>query len=89
MDGLLVTLVTLVIMVLFVLGVPIILIIGLWTAGVSLVIDFTLSNIGVTLFEGVNFYGLLALPLFILTGDFINASGIAKKLTDFAYSALG
>lgn len=89
MDGLLVTLVTLAIMVLFVLGVPIILIIGLWTAGISLVIDFTLSNIGVTLFEGVNFYGLLALPLFILTGDFINASGIAKKLTDFAYSALG
>ncbi len=88
-DATLILLISLGIMVLFVLGVPIILIIGLWVVGVSLVIDFTLSNIGVTLFEGLNFFGLLALPLFILTGDLINAAGIAKRLTDFAYSFLG
>lgn len=35
---------------LFVLGVPIILVIGLWVVGISLIIDFTLANIGVTLF---------------------------------------
>lgn len=74
---------------LFVLGVPIILVIGLWVVGISLIIDFTLANIGVTLFEGLNFFGLLALPLFILTGDLINAAGIAKRLVDFAYSILG
>ncbi|GAA3539115.1 TRAP transporter large permease [Zobellella aerophila] len=74
---------------LFVFGVPIFLVIGIWVVGTSIIIDFTLANIGVTLFEGLNFFGLLALPLFILTGDLINAAGIAKRLSDFAYSVLG
>ncbi len=73
---------------LFVLGVPLVLIIGHWVLWVSIATDFTLANLGVTLFEGINFFGLLALPLFILTGDIINAGGIAKRLTDFAYSTL-
>ena len=73
----------------FIIGVPIFLVIGFWVIGVSLVIDFTLANLGVTLFEGLNFYGLLALPLFILTGDLIKGAGIAKRLSDFAYSLLG
>ncbi len=74
---------------LFIIGVPIFLVIGFWVVGVSIVIDFTLANVGVTLFEGLNFFGLLALPLFIMTGDLINAAGIAKRLSDFAYSILG
>jgi C4-dicarboxylate transporter DctM subunit len=74
---------------LFVLGFPIFLVIGFWVVGVSITIDFTLANIGSTLFEGLSFFGLLALPLFVLTGDIINAAGIAKRLSDFAYSVLG
>ncbi len=74
---------------LFIVGLPIFLIIGLWVLLVSYFIDFTLANIGVSLFEGLNFFGLLALPLFILTGDLINSTGIAKRLTNFSYSALG
>lgn len=89
MEGLLVGLISIGVTVLFVLGVPIILVIGFWVIGVSLVIDFTLANIGVTLYEGLNFFGLLALPLFILTGDLINGAGIAKRLSDFAYSVVG
>ncbi len=89
MDGLLIALISLGVTLLFILGVPIFLVIGFWVVGVSLVIDFTLANVGVTLYEGLNFYGLLALPLFILTGDLINAAGIAKRLSDFAYSVLG
>ncbi len=89
MDGLLIALVSIGVTILFVLGVPIFLVIGFWVVGVSLVIDFTLANVGVTLYEGLNFYGLLALPLFILTGDLINAAGIARRLSDFAYSILG
>jgi hypothetical protein len=34
-------------------------------------------------------FALLAMPLFILTGDLINKSGIARRLSDFAYSCLG
>jgi len=88
MDGFLITAISLGVTILFIVGVPIFLVISLWVVGVSLVIDFTLANVGVTLNEGLSFYGLLALPLFILTGDLINAAGIAKRLSDFAYSCL-
>jgi len=88
-DGTLILLVSLGVMGLFLLGVPIFLVIGFWVIGVSLVIDFTLANLGVTLYNGLSFFGLLALPLFILTGDLINGAGIAKRLSDFAYSVLG
>ncbi|CZF81656.1 Sialic acid TRAP transporter permease protein SiaT [Grimontia celer] len=88
-DGTLIALISLGVTLLFIIGVPIFLVIGFWVVGCSLVIDFTLANIGVTLFEGLNFFGLLALPLFIMTGDLINAAGIAKRMSDFAYSILG
>ncbi|CAA6822225.1 MAG: TRAP-type C4-dicarboxylate transport system, large permease component, partial [uncultured Thiotrichaceae bacterium] len=88
-DGTLIALISLAVTFLFIIGVPIFLVIGFWVAGVSLVIDVTLANLGVTLFEGLSFFGLLALPLFIMTGDLINAAGIAKRLSDFAYSCLG
>lgn len=87
-NSILISLVSLGVVVLFLLGVPIFLVIGLWVAGVSVVIDFTLANIGVTLFEGLNFFGLLSLPLFILTGDLIAAAGIAKRLAEFAHACL-
>lgn len=89
MDGVLIAAISLGVVVLFLIGVPIFLVIGFWVVGVSVVIDFTLANIGVTLYEGLNFFGLLALPLFILTGDLIAAAGIAKRLTDFAYAVMG
>ena len=60
-NGTVVLLVSIGVTVLFVIGVPIFLVIGLWVVGVSLAIDFTLANIGVTLFEGLSFFGLLAL----------------------------
>lgn len=87
-QGMLIGLVSLGVMLLFLIGVPIFLVIGFWVVGVSIIIDFTLANIGFTLFEGLNFFGLLSLPLFILTGDLIAAAGIAKRLADFAHSCL-
>lgn len=87
-QTLLITLVTIGVGALFLVGVPIFLVIGFWVTGVSLVIDFTLANIGVTLFEGLNFFGLLSLPLFILTGDLIAAAGIATRLANFAHACL-
>ncbi len=89
MNGLLISLISIAVTFLFIIGVPIFLVISFWVVGVSLVIDFTLANIGITLYEGLNFFGLLALPLFILTGDLINFAGIAKRLSDFAFSVLG
>jgi TRAP-type C4-dicarboxylate transport system permease large subunit len=40
-------------------------------------------------YQNLDSFGLLAPPLFILTGDLINVAGIAKRLFDFAYSLLG
>ena len=88
-SGVVILLVSLASTLIFVLGAPIFLVISFWVIGVSLAVDFTLANLGITLFDGLSFFGLLALPLFILTGDLINAAGIAKKLADFAYAVLG
>ncbi|KUO60158.1 MAG: TRAP transporter [Alphaproteobacteria bacterium BRH_c36] len=74
--------------VLFLIGVPVFLVLGVWIVLASQAIGFTMSNIPTTLFEGLNFFGLLALPLFILTGDMIAAAGIARRLTDFSRAAL-
>ena len=87
-QGLLLGLISAGVIVLFLIGVPIFLVIGYWVVGASLVIDFTLANVGVTLFEGLNFFGLLSLPLFILTGDLIAAAGIARRLADFAHACM-
>lgn len=87
-QGTLIGLVSLGVVLLFLIGVPIFLVIGFWVVGVSIIIDFTLANIGFTLFEGLNFFGLLSLPLFILTGDLIAAAGIARRLADFAHACL-
>lgn len=89
MEGYLIALVSVVLAGLFILGMPILLVIGHWVLWVSVIVDFRLSNISMTLIEGINVFGLLALPLFILTGDLINGAGIARRLTNFAYSLLG
>ncbi|MDV7339625.1 TRAP transporter large permease [Terasakiella sp. A23] len=75
---------------LFMLGVPIFLVIGLWVVFCSFVLGLTLDNIGVALSDVfTDGFALLAMPLFILTGDLIERSGIAKRLSDFAYACLG
>jgi len=75
---------------LFVLGVPIFLVIGLWVIAMSFVVDITLANVGFA-FSAVftTSFALLSMPLFILTGDLINRSGIAHRMSAFAYSVLG
>ncbi|MWD27111.1 TRAP transporter large permease subunit [Aquicoccus sp. SCR17] len=40
-------------------------------------------------FGGLENYGLLALPLFILLGEFMNAGGIGRRLMAFALALLG
>ena len=53
-QGILITLVSVGSFALFMLGVPIFLAIAVWIIGASLVVDFTLANFGVTLFEGLS-----------------------------------
>lgn len=90
MDGNWITLISIGATLLFLLGVPVFLVIGYWVIGASLVLGLTLDNIGAALGDVfTDGFALLAMPLFILTGDLINRSGIARRLSDFAYACLG
>ncbi|KAB2882124.1 MAG: TRAP transporter large permease [Pseudorhodoplanes sp.] len=48
-----------------------------------------LQSFGQQLFGGLENYGLLALPLFILLGEFMNAGGIGRRLMALAAAMLG
>ena len=85
-----ITLISLGVTFLFMFGVPVFLVIGYWVIGCSFVLGMTLDNVGSALSDVfTDGFALLAMPLFILTGDLINRSGIARRLSDFAYACLG
>ena len=89
-DATWITLISLGVTFLFMLGVPVLLVIAYWVIGCSFVLGLTLDNMGAELLNVFNKgFALLAMPLFILTGDLINRSGIARRLSDFAYACLG
>ena len=89
-NGTLIALISIGVTMLFMLGVPIFLVIGFWVVLCSFVLELTLDNIGVALSDVfTDGFALLAMPLFILTGDLIAKSGIARRLPDFAYACLG
>ena len=89
-DGTWVTIISLAVTFFFMMGVPVLLVIVYWIIGCSFVLGLTLDNLGAELLNVFNKgFALLAMPLFILTGDLINKSGIARRLSDFAYSCLG
>ena len=89
-DGTFITLISIGATFLFMLGVPVFLVISSWVVGCSYVLGLTLDNMGAELLNVFNKgFALLAMPLFILTGDLINKSGIARRLSDFAYACLG
>ncbi len=89
-DATWITLISMGVTVFFMLGTPVLLVIFYWVIGCSFVIGLQLDNTGNELLNVFNKgFALLAMPLFILTGDLINQSGIARRLSDFAYSCLG
>ena len=89
-DATWITLISLGVTLFFMLGTPVLLVIFYWVIGISFVIDLPLANTGNELINVFSKgFALLAMPLFILTGDLINQSGIARRLSDFAYSVLG
>ena len=89
-DGTWITFISIGVAVFFMLGVPVFLMIGFWVIGCSFVLQLPLDNIGAALADAfTDGFALLAMPLFILTGDLVNRSGIARRLSDFAYACLG
>ncbi len=76
--------------VLFSLGVPVWAVLG--TTSV-LILHFSeilpLSLLGEALFHGVDAFALIAIPLFILTGDVLVRTGLSRKLLDIAEALTG
>jgi tripartite ATP-independent transporter DctM subunit len=75
---------------LLVVGVPFWVCLGLGTfAMLASTGALPLTLIGEALFEGVDSFALIAIPLFILTGDVMVRSGLAYRLLDFAEASFG
>jgi C4-dicarboxylate transporter DctM subunit len=57
---------------------------------VSLIVgDMSLSMVATRLFVQVDSFPLMAIPFFIFAGEIMNASGITKRVVDFAQSLVG
>ena len=76
--------------VLILLGVPIWVVLGLGTTVLLSLTDIMpLTLIGETLFSGIDSFSLIAVPLFILTGDVIVTTRLSDRLLELAAAALG
>lgn len=85
-----VTLSLLLVLLLLALAVPFWIALGLGTVALLLATGaLPLSLLGEALFEGVDSFALIAIPLFVLTGDVMVRSGLAYKLLDFAEASTG
>lgn len=75
---------------LFILSVPIWVALGLTALAMLWLTDvLPLSLLGESLFSGVDHYALIAIPLYLLTGDALVRTGLSKKLLDFAEATMG
>ncbi len=80
----------LMIVVLLALAVPFWVALGMGTVALLLSTGaLPLSLLGEALFEGVDSFALIAIPLFVLTGDVMVRSRLAYKLLDFAEATTG
>ena len=78
------------VVVLLMLGVPFWAAMGLGTVVILAVTDvLPLTLVGEALFEGVDSFALIAIPLFVLTGDAMVRSGLGIKLLNFAEATFG
>ena len=69
---------------LFLLGVPISFALGLVSLGALSYQDFNLLIVIQRMFGGVDSIALIAIPLFMLSGELMFRGGMSKRLVDFA-----
>jgi tripartite ATP-independent transporter DctM subunit len=75
---------------LLVVGVPFWVAMGLGTVAMLVATQaLPLTLIGEALFEGVDSFALIAIPLFVLTGDAMVRTGLGEKLLNFAEATFG
>ena len=77
-------------LVLFALAVPIWVALGFAAIGLLVLTEvLPLTLFGEALFSGIDTFALIAIPLFILTGDVLVRSGLSGKLLDVAEATMG
>ncbi|MBP6251331.1 MAG: TRAP transporter large permease [Rubrivivax sp.] len=75
---------------LLIVGVPFWISMGLGTVAMLVSTNaLPLTLVGEALFEGVDSFALIAIPLFVLTGDAMVRSGLGEKLLNFAEATFG
>lgn len=76
---------------LLIIGIPISLVLGITTVVYFLVNGqaILLDSTPLRMFSGLENFGLLAIPLFMLMGEIMNEGGITKRLVNFARLLLG
>ena len=75
---------------LLIVGVPFWISMGLGTVAMLVSTSaLPLTLVGEALFEGVDSFALIAIPLFVLTGDAMVRSGLGEKLLNFAEATFG
>ncbi|SCM76491.1 conserved membrane hypothetical protein [uncultured Pleomorphomonas sp.] len=57
---------------------------GILTLSLQIDVDSLFSTMGEKIFNGLDNFGFLALPFFVLAGAIMNEAGIARRLIDFA-----
>jgi len=77
-------------LVLFALSVPVWVALGICSVTLLLATEvLPMSLFGEALFDGVDAFALIAIPLYILTGDALVRSGLSNRLIDIAEATLG
>lgn len=75
---------------LLIVGVPFWVAMGLGTVAMLVSTQaLPLTLVGEALFEGVDSFALIAIPLFVLTGDAMVRTGLGEKLLNFAQATFG
>jgi C4-dicarboxylate transporter, DctM subunit len=78
------------IVVMFLIGVEVVTLLGMGAVLLTLVTkQFPMSNISLTMFDALNLFPLIALPLFVITGDLIAEGGIAEQIMRFSRALVG
>jgi len=73
-----------------IMAVPIWVVLGLGSIAILLTTEvLPLSLFGEALFDGIDAFALIAVPLFILTGDVLVRTGLSEKLLDVADATVG
>ena len=70
-------------------SVPLFLSIGVSTLAAFVQSDMPLFMIAQKMFDGINAYVLLAVPLFMLAGSIMDQGGMSKRLVDFSEALVG